>query len=201
MNDRGIHAVLDFWFGSLDQDDQPDQQHRQQWFKKDPEFDAEIKRRFLTDIQNASRGEYDHWLGSATGRLAAIILIDQFSRNVFRGTAESFANDNLALSWTLDGIKSGHDAELPLIYRVFFYMPLMHSEDLMIQQLSIQQFQQLLEQAPTVQKQKFQVNLDFAIRHAEIIERFGRFPHRNQIVGRKSTAAEVGFLALPGSSF
>jgi len=173
-------------------------------FTKDASFDREIKEKFEADIIKARWGTYKEWEYSATGRLALIILFDQFSRNIFRGSSRMFENDPLALDLTLRSVQEEVDKKLLLIQRMFLYMPLMHSEEHRVQELSLKYFGSLVEEA----KQKASRNVRYyedsfvyAKRHYDIVERFGRYPHRNKILGRNTTAQEEEFLLKPGSSF
>jgi len=175
-------TVLDFWFNELTP---------QQWFKVDPDLDALIRTRFLETHQQAQQGELYPWRASAEGRLAEIIVLDQFSRNIHRGSAQAFASDVLALVLAQEAVASGADQELPVQQRGFLYMPYMHSESASIHAASI----------PLFQTPGMEGTLDFELRHKAIIDRFGRYPHRNAILGRTSTAEEQEFLQQPGSSF
>jgi uncharacterized protein (DUF924 family) len=178
-------AVIDFWFRELTPD---------QWFEgDDPALDGLIRRRFGNMLAQARDGGLDDWAASPRGRLALIIVLDQFSRNIHRGSGESFVSDAKAQALTLEGIALGLDKVLNLAERQFFYMPLMHAEDIALQQQCVGQFEAL--------KQEVEGILGFATRHAAIIERFGRFPHRNKIVGRTSTAEEEAFVAAEGRGF
>jgi uncharacterized protein (DUF924 family) len=184
MNAQQI-AVIDFWFRELTPD---------QWFEGgDPALDDLIRRRFGDMLAQARDGGLDDWAGSPRGRLALIIVLDQFSRNIHRGLGESFVSDAKAQALTLEGIALGLDKALNLAERQFFYMPLMHAEDIALQQQCVGQFEAL--------KQEVEGILGFATRHAAIIERFGRFPHRNKMMGRTSTAEEEAFIATEGRGF
>jgi uncharacterized protein (DUF924 family) len=141
------------------------------------------------------------WLQFPESRLAAIITLDQLSRNIYRGMPTAFASDQLALSWSLSGIDAGMDKQLRPIERVFFYMPMEHAENLGVQRQSVWHFQQLIKIVPDSDKEIFAGFLDFAEKHAAVIERFGRFPHRNVILGRESTPDELDYLSQPGSGF
>lgn len=196
-----IHA---FWFGpSADTDDDADIIARQSasWWKKDPETDAEIRARFAALVGRAATGELDGWLSSARGHLALILLTDQFPRNIWRGQAAAFAFDVLALRWAKAALERGLDLELRPIERVFLYLPLEHSERLADQREAVRLFDALAAGAATVVRPAFAAYLDYARRHLEIIERFGRFPHRNGALGRETSAAEAIFLRQPGSGF
>jgi uncharacterized protein (DUF924 family) len=187
-----IDEVLRFWFT---EPDGTTGKNRKVWFTKDPEFDAVVRDRFLSTYQQAATGALDSWQDTALGCLALILILDQFPRNLFRGQPESFATDGKALAVAQQAIAQGFDQTLPLIQRWFVYMPFMHSEDLEIQQQAVDLFRQFADDPET------QSSYPFAIKHMEVIQRFGRFPHRNIILGRENTPEETEFLKQPGSSF
>jgi uncharacterized protein (DUF924 family) len=193
--------VLDFWFGPVD--DPGYGQPRTAWFRKDTAFDAEIGRRFGPLIELAlAGGEADitqDWLDrplQALPALARLILLDQFTRNHFRGTARSFVGDAQALHIARALVASGLDRSLSGVQRQFVYLPFEHAEDLSHQRTSVQLFSQLAQDEPALTGL-----LDWANRHHDIVARFGRFPHRNALLGRANTAEEAAFLLTPGSSF
>lgn len=174
--------ILQFWFEQID---------RTLWFKKDADFDQLLRDRFGALHTQASMGELAGWRATAHGRLAEIIVLDQFSRNLFRDNAKAFAQDGMALVLAQEAVRNGSDSELSAQQRVFLYMPYMHSESLQIHAEAVELFTRL----------GIQGNLDFELKHKAIIERFGRYPHRNALLGRESTPEELAFLAEPGSSF
>jgi len=174
--------ILNFWFQEIDS---------AQWWSKDEAFDQLIVDRFSSVHAEASRCELFQWRHSAEGRLAEVIVLDQFSRNMFRGTARSFAYDPLALALSQEAISQGADDELDSSQRPFLYMPLMHSESLLVHDTALDLFTRKCSEN----------HLNFEIRHRDIIQKFDRYPHRNEILGRDSTADEVEFLSGPGSSF
>ena len=193
--------VLDFWFGPPDDPDHA--QTRTAWFRKDAAFDAEIGRRFGPLIEQALvGGEADltqDWINrplQALPALARLILLDQFTRNHFRGTARSFAGDAQALHIARALVASGLDRALTGVQRQFVYLPFEHAEDLSHQRTSVQLFTQLAQDEPALAGL-----LDWAQRHHDIVARFGRFPHRNALLGRADTAEEAAFLLTPGSGF
>lgn len=188
----GIEQILDFWFN----DPQAPPGTRKVWFAKDPKFDQLIRSRFQNDYHAAAAGQLDQWQESPQGCVALILLLDQFPRNMFRDTPTAFDTDPQALAVTERAIKRGFDQKLPSLQRWFLYIPLMHSENLNHQNQSVQLFAQLRDQNPETASA-----FSYAVRHQEVIERFGRFPHRNKILGRASTLEEVEFLKQPGSSF
>lgn len=196
-------AILEFWFGprtQLEANRVPDEKIAM-WFSGGPELDEEISERFGEDLQRAGRGEYDHWAKLPYGRLALIVTLDQFSRNIHRGSPRAFAYDDQALSFALDGIDDGHDQQLPLFGRTFLYMPLEHSEELGHQERCVQLMEELVEEAPIGQRALFEGALEYAEKHRDIIAEFGRFPHRNPILDRESTAEEIAYLENSGSTF
>ena len=193
--------ILDFWFGNHESDVDIIKGKSALWWSKNENVDRDIRSRFGDDLERAVAGEYKSWTATPEGQLALIILTDQFSRNIFRNTAKAFAQDALALNWCLKGLEQGVDALLRPVYRVFYYLPLEHSESLEHQNQSVECYTALVKLVVPEAKRLFSGFLDFAIRHREIIERFGRFPHRNDILGRTSTAEETEFLMQPGSSF
>ncbi|MGB3668848.1 MAG: DUF924 family protein [Phormidesmis sp.] len=190
--------ILAFWFGL------PSEAiyggYRKVWFVKDPDFDAKIRQQFLADVQKAASGEYDSWLASPTAALALLLLFDQFPRNLYRGTPRSFATDTQALSVAEQFVNSGADKSLIPAQRFFVYVPFEHSEKMEHQNRCVALMQQLNQEFPDLDD-GLKGGLDYAIRHQAVIERFGRFPHRNEILGRQSTSEEITFLQQPGSRF
>jgi len=187
-------AVLDFWFGA---------EHapefgtlRAEWFRKDPAFDAAIASRFGALVERALRGELAEWDAHPAGALARILLLDQFTRNLYRDTARAFAGDALALKAARTLVAAGQDTALRPEQRVFAYLPFEHSEDRAMQEESVRLFTRLAAEAPALAGY-----LDYAHRHHAVVARFGRFPHRNEALDRVSTAEELAFLQEPGSRF
>ena len=193
-----IHA---FWFGTHTDDDAVIASQSALWWRKQAEVDAEIRRRFAPWVARAASGELDGWLADIRGRLALILLTDQFPRNIWRDEAAAFAFDVLALRWAKDTLRLGLDGELRAVERVFVYLPLEHSEELGDQREAVRLFDRLAASVPAPKRPSFDGYLDYARRHLAIIERFGRFPHRNAALGRETTAEETAFLQQPGSSF
>jgi len=187
-----IDDILEFWFGSADTVGKA----RQVWFIKNSEFDQTIRIRFQDDYQQAAAGKLEHWQQTAPGCVALILLLDQFPRNMFRSDPRAFATDLQSQAITQQAIARGLDQELPALQRWFLYIPLMHSENLAYQRQSVELFRQLKDVEPETASA-----FTYAVRHLKVIERFGRFPHRNQILNRTSTPEEVKFLKQPGSSF
>ena len=194
-------SILEFWFGHDSDDARVADTHAALWWSKDATLDATVQQRFRPTLDAAVSGSLDSWADTALGRLALIILTDQFTRNMFRNTPQSFAYDGLARHWCREGLKLRTDLELRPIQRVFFYLPLEHSEELADQDLSVAQFRKLLHEVAPQWRRVFEDYLNFALRHREIIARFGRFPHRNAILKRDSSASEQAFLLEQGSSF
>ena len=199
MGQKEWQVVLDYWFGDIENTAIDWQQRGDLWWGKHREVDQEIRDRFAHFVNGLSEGGYRDWLGSARGRLAAIVVVDQFSRNLFRGEAKAFAADPQALQWCLDGIDCGDDLLLKPVERVFFYMPLEHSESPAMQQLSITNYSALVSAVPEEEKETFRGFLDFAQRHYDVIARFGRYPHRNKALGRESTPEEMAFMEQSSS--
>lgn len=194
-------TIRSFWFGDSSSDADVVREKSALWWGKDPEVDAAIARRFRRAVVAAESGTLDAWSQTTVGRLALILLTDQFPRNIFRGQARCFAFDRLARSWCLEGLHDRRDRQLRPIERVFYYMPLEHSEDLDHQVRSVALFEELLADVRAELKETFAGYLEFARRHHAIIARFGRFPHRNAALGRQPTDAELAFLREPGSGF
>ncbi len=196
-----IDSILTFWFGHGVTAKEISDERQAVWFGKNDDVDLEIRTRFESVTRAVFDGRLDHWRETPRGMLASIICCDQFPRNMYRGRAESFAFDAAALAMAEEMVAAGTHLELQPIQRVFAYLPFEHSEDLAMQDKSMELFGALAEQADPEDREMFGINLDFARRHLEIIERFGRFPHRNAILGRESTDEETEFLTQPGSSF
>ncbi len=196
-----INQVLHFWFGRGNDQDAIIAHQSMLWWGKDVAVDMNVKRQFGELYQRAINNELQDWQGSARGQLALIILLDQFSRMFHRDHADAFAQDHKALLIALTGLGDNHDQSLRPVERVFYYMPLEHSEKIDIQNQSVALFHQLMLDVPMALKEKFQSFLTFAERHQMIIERFNRFPHRNKLLGRTSNTAEIAFLTMPNSSF
>jgi len=198
----GIDSVLDFWFGQAPLDADALKAASRRWFASKPEADRALADRFAALHAAALRGELDAWAATATGRLALILVLDQFSRNLNRGRPQAFAADPKALALTLDGLERGLDAELDPIERAFFYMPLQHAESAEIQALSVRQFEALAaEDTAAHLRATLAGYAEFARQHAEIVAKFGRFPHRNAAMGREPTDAEQAYLASGATRF
>ena len=200
MIDR-IEKILEFWFGTFPDAWSADASRQDMWFKNGAAYDSEIFSTFGADYIRAVEGELDSWSESPRGRLALIILLDQFSRHIHRGSAEAFMQDEKAQKLCIEGISSGDDLNLHPVERSFFYMPLQHAEDLERQNLSVDAFKQLREDVPEQYRQSFEVTLEWAEKHRYVIERFGRFPELNEILGRESTTEEIAFIREGKYSF
>jgi uncharacterized protein (DUF924 family) len=175
--------ILAFWFEELEP---------KQWFEKDLALDTEIRNRFFAIHEKARQCELSAWRENPSGRLAEVIVLDQFSRNFFRDTPRAFAYDSLALALSQEAIRMNDDQKITPSERVFLYLPFMHSESKIIHEKAVELFSSL---------KGFEANLEYELKHKAIIDRFGRFPHRNEVLGRVSTTEELAFLKTPGSSF
>ena len=209
--------VLPFWFGNLPSAETINEKKQKTWFFKDETFDREIETNFkaiLLEIGNLSLDELTNLLSFTSDKadpvtpkqvakryLATIILLDQFPRNIFRNDKRMYDFDTLAINIAKDGIEKGLDKLLFPIERLFFYMPFMHSEEIAMQERSLELFHQLFLDAPESLKDQFSMNEKYAISHYDIVKKFNRFPHRNQILKRDTTDEEAKFLQTPGSSF
>ena len=187
-------AVLDFWFGAAGGPEHGTV--RDLWFRKSDATDRQITERFGPLIEQALRGELEAWAAEPHSALAQIVLLDQFTRNSFRDTPRSFAGDKRALAAAMAMVGSRHDEKLLPVQRVFVYLPFEHAEGIGMQEEALRLYKRLVAEAPELQNM-----LDYAQRHHDVVQRFGRFPHRNAILGRQSTAEEIEFLKQPGSRF
>ena len=200
MTDR-IEDILHFWFGVFPTPYTADATKSDMWFKNGAVYDSEIFINFGVDYDKAISGELNHWIDSYRGRLALIILLDQFSRHIHRGTAQAFAQDAKAQALCIDGLGAGDDAKCHAVERSFFYLPLEHAEDIEKQELSVRAFTQLVRDVPEQYQKPFESSLSFAKSHHYVIENFGRFPELNEILDRESTAEEIEFIASGKYSF
>jgi uncharacterized protein (DUF924 family) len=193
--------VLTFWFGTLDASGCADAAHAERWWKKNQAFDEELRHRFGPLHEAVANGDHDDWLSSPRGRLAYVIVLDQFSRNMFRDTARMYAYDDLALAAARNGIVADADKMLKHDERIFLYMPFQHSEDLADQELAVALFERMTEGLSGDDLKRAEDNVVYAERHRDIVKSFGRFPHRNRLLGRATTPEEAQFLTQPNSSF
>ncbi len=196
-----IEGILDFWFGAFPSPYAADVSKTDMWFKNGAAYDSEIFIKFGVDYDKAINGELDHWSDSHRGRLALIILLDQFSRHIHRDSAEAFSQDLKAQALCVDGMGMGDDMKAHSIERSFFYLPLEHAEDIEKQNLSIRAYSRLVEDVPEEYQKPFKMNLTFAQQHHFVIEKFGRFPELNEMLGRKSSAEEIEFMRSGEYSF
>ncbi len=185
-----FERVLDYWFGPPENETYGT--FREMWYDGGPEIDSEIAERFGTLYERAAAGELDHWRGQARSCLALILLLDQFPRNMFRGTPRSFATDPKAVEIARHAVERVYDRGLDLNIQQFYYMPFEHSEDIADQRRSVALFR------ASADNERKEENIGYAVKHLEIMEQFGRFPHRNTILGRESTPQELKFLADGG---
>jgi len=196
-----IETVLSFWFKEQELTAPQIDQRMEMWFSEDPVFDKEIVNEFMDDIDAASAGKLNHWAAEPKGRLALIILIDQFRRNIYRNTAKAFSKDKLALKLCVEGAMEEKDRSLTPIQRVFFYMPLQHAESRKVQAKSVALYNRLAELVSPTYRETFLTVVQFAELHKDIIDQFGRFPHRNKLLGRENTAEESEYLAGDSPDF
>lgn len=193
--DGQIEVILDYWFGTLDDDGMSAPEHHQRWFGGGPEVDAYCREQFGLLVAGAVVGELDHWMRSDDGLVALVLLLDQFTRNIHRDSPQAFCGDARALTLVQRAVSEQRNLTLPLIHQVFLLMPYEHSEQLSVQKAGLALFDTLVERANRPEIERFR---DYALAHCEVIERFGRFPHRNSILGRASTAAELEYLVVHG---
>ncbi|SEN35460.1 Uncharacterized conserved protein, DUF924 family [Pseudomonas sp. ok272] len=193
--------LLEWWFGSADHPGDVAAEKGGLWFGKRDSQDLEARRRFGDWVQEALAGGLTEWTQRPDSWLALVLLLDQLPRMIFRDTPQAFSGDPRAQQLVAQGIAAGFDQQLRPIQRVFIYLVLEHSESLAVQDDAISRFTELLNQQPEADRAVFADNLDYAEQHQRIIARFGRFPHRNALLGRESTAQELAFLSQPGSRF
>lgn len=196
-----IEKILSFWFKEQELSAPQIDRRMDIWFGEDPVFDHDIEKEFADDIEKASEGKLDHWADEAHGRLALIILIDQFRRNIYRGTLKAFSHDKVALKLCVEGAVQKKDKGLTPIQRVFFYMPLQHAESRKVQAKSLELYEKLAESVSPTLQETFLTVAQFAELHKDIIDQFGRFPHRNTLLGRENTPEEDEYLAGDSPDF
>ena len=201
MQNEDIRRILDFWFSEQELNAPQIDSRMERWFGTDPQQDRRIHEEFGDLVEQALQGKLDDWAKTTEGRLALILLLDQFCRNIFRGTPKAFAGDKQALKLCVEGSMSNEYRSLAAEQRVFFFMPLQHAESLGVQDKSVRIFNALAEGVSDTLKETFLTFAQFAELHRDIIARFGRFPHRNRHLGRRNTAEEDSFLAADGPSF
>ena len=196
-----IDAILSFWFREQALSAPQIDRRMDIWFGEDEVFDLECKKEFAQDIELASEGKLDHWAHKPHGRLALILLLDQFRRNIYRNTADAFAKDKLALKLCVEGARDKKDQGLTPIQKAFFYMPLQHTESIKVQDKAVEIFKRLAEAVSPTYRETFETMVTFAELHRDIIAQFGRFPHRNKLLGRDNTPEEEEYLAADSSDF
>jgi uncharacterized protein (DUF924 family) len=196
-----IEAILSFWFKEQELSAPQIDRRMDMWFSEDPVFDHEIEKEFADDVSAACEGSLDHWAAESQGRLALIILIDQFRRNIYRNSAAAFSKDKLALRLCVEGAMEKIDRGLTPIQRVFFYMPLQHAESRKVQAKSVELYDRLAELVSPTYRETFLTVAQFAELHKDIVDQFGRFPHRNKLLGREDTAEEAEYLAGDSPDF
>ena len=193
--------VLAFWFGAPGSAATVAERQSKLWFGKSPENDQAVIDRFAATLTAATAGHLDHWIDTPRGRLALVIVLDQFPHHIYRDQPQAFATDPQSLALSLAALESGENRQLAPIERVFLYLPLEHAESLAMQEQSVLLYAQLAHEAAADEHALFDNFLDYARKHLDVVARFGRFPHRNAILGRPSTPDEVEFLKQPGSRF
>ncbi|MEJ2127740.1 MAG: DUF924 domain-containing protein [Woeseiaceae bacterium] len=196
-----IEAILSFWFKEHELSAPQIDRRLDIWFGEDEVFDLECKKEFSADVEMASAGNLDHWAEHPQGRLALILLLDQFRRNIYRNSAQAFAMDKVALKLCVEGARDKKDKGLTPIQQAFFYMPLQHAESLKVQQKAVAIFNRLAEAVSPTYRETFETMATFAELHHDIIEQFGRFPHRNKLLGRENTPEEDEYLAGDSPDF
>ena len=194
-------SVLAFWFGAPGSAAEIAGRQGKLWFGKSPANDQTVIDRFAATLAAATAGQLDHWTDTPRGRLALVIVLDQFPHHIYRDRPQAFATDPQSLALSLAALESGEDRQLAPIERVFLYLPLEHAESLEMQERSVSLYERLSREASASERALFDNFLDYARKHRDVVARFGRFPHRNAILGRASSPDEVEFLKQPGSRF
>lgn len=189
-----VDAILKFWFGHVEETIVPSESRSRVWFGETLEVDTEIKEKFSASLERAIGGKCVDWENDSRGQLALIIVLDQFSRHIYRDTSQAFAQDNYALSICTKGMEKQDDHSLSLIERVFYYFPLLHSEEINFQEKSIRAYRMLVELAFPETQMIYESFFKFANHHYNIVQRFGRFPQRNAALGRESTEEEIKYI-------
>ncbi|MEE4660648.1 MAG: DUF924 family protein [Halieaceae bacterium] len=193
-----IGAILDFWFGALDDSGLPRESRNALWFRGGEAVDNAIRTQFAGDVEAAIAGERQHWAETPDGTIALVLLLDQFTRNIYRNTPAAFSGDAAALALARETVARGADAAMPVIHRVFLYVPFEHAEDRVAQEEGLACFERLLRECPEPAREMVEGFQRYMVAHRDVIAAFGRFPHRNAILGRTSTAAEAEHLAVHG---
>lgn len=199
MNDTArISSILDFWFDELDGNGMCSREQQKLWFNPPPGTDDAIRSRFGAEVEQALAGRLDHWSDTAEGMTALVVLLDQFTRNIYRGTPAAFSGDEKALALADGAVADGGDRALPTIHRVFLYTPFEHAENLAAQQRGVDCFERLLAECPAAARERIAGFQRYMLAHRDVIEKFGRFPHRNAILGRDSSPEELAHLETHG---
>jgi len=193
--EQTVQDILQFWFGELDQAGMCTEAIERRWFVKDAQLDQQISQQFGALVEQAINGDLDWWARSNDGLIALVLLLDQFTRNIFRDKPQAFSGDQRALACVREAVAAGRDKQLPRIHRVFLYIPYEHSEDLAAQNEGVALLELLATECSDPRIERF---LDYAVAHRDIIARFGRFPHRNRILGRDSNQQEQEHLREHG---
>lgn len=194
-------SVLAFWFGAPGSATEIAARQRGLWFGKSAEADRKVIEQFGDTLRDAREGHLDYWVRSPRDRLALVIVLDQFPHHVYRNQAAAFDSDAQSLAIALQALATGEDRQLTLIERVFLYLPLEHAESLAMQDCAVALYAALVREADETERSLFEGFHDYAIRHRDVIAQFGRFPHRNAVLGRASSQSELDFLTQPGSRF
>ena len=193
-----INEILHFWFGELDERGMSAPERDKVWFRASPDFDAETKRRFGAAVEAALDGKLDEWAGNDEGLVALVLLLDQFTRSIYRDTPAAFSGDAKALALSRAAVAAGRDASLPPIHRLFLYLPFEHAEDLEAQDTAVSLLRGLLADCAAEAQERVAVYVRYAEAHRDVIRCFGRFPHRNSILGRETTPTEQEHLVHHG---
>ncbi len=201
MSEIAPEAVLDYWFGPGDDWAAIAEANKSRWFLDGRALDDEIRSRFADAVLAARRGDLDHWADAPRSAMALVLLLDQFPRHIYRGTAEAFASDEQALAVCRAGIERGLDTALSAVERTFFYLPLQHAEDLLAQLKSVEMLARCAATCAENLCDYVLNSLEYAQEHLEIVKRFGRFPHRNDVLGRASSEEEQDYLASGANRF
>jgi uncharacterized protein (DUF924 family) len=196
-----IEAILSFWFREQELSAPQIDRRMDIWFGSDEVFDHECKKEFSGDVDRASEGKLDHWADEPLGRLALILLLDQFRRNIYRGTLDAFSKDKVALKLCVEGAMAKTDKDLTPIQRVFFYMPLQHAESRKVQAKAVEIYNRLAKAVSPTYRETFETVAQFAELHHDIVQQFGRFPHRNKLLNRENTPEEDEYLAGDSPDF
>lgn len=195
MSNPDIQRIFDFWFSDSELDSPQLDSRMDRWFGTSDELDEQIRQKFGELIELATTDQLDGWTETPRGRLALIILLDQFRRSVYRGTAQAFTHDKKALKIAIEGTMAGDHKQLNSVERMFFFMPLQHAESLKIQEKSVGIYRALAETVPGTLHETFLTAAQFAELHRDIVAEFGRFPHRNAVLGRPNSSEETAYLA------